>query len=353
MSKKSGLGGILPARLPGFGSFSGAKDAILRGAQLKRAGNRPKLRFAQTKGDSPLHHNRDSKALVFGSWGALGIAVGVLTVAVTLTAHPVDAQEADGPETAPNFESFSAKRVRPPKPGSGRLITIQIDPAEQAARLSGGTAAEDTFSDDAAGQEDTPVAPDARFAWFWEDVSPALSAASPGRLEKALEVIAAHSDVPAPRLQDMQDIVSAYGIDILTNTLGTQVSPAWVLAVIAVESSGRADAVSSAGALGLMQLMPETAVEHGVTDAFVPKDNIAGGVRFIDQLMTAYGGDPVLVAAAYNAGPGAVRDNEGVPPYAETRDYVPKVLAAYQIARSLCRTPPIMISDGCIFHSMN
>ncbi|MDA7419468.1 lytic transglycosylase domain-containing protein [Tritonibacter multivorans] len=215
-----------------------------------------------------------------------------------------------------------------------------------------------TESDDPPAEETdstaaTPVPQEARFAWFWEEVSPALEAASAGRLETALEVIAAHPEVTAPRLQQMQDIVNAYGIDILTGTLGTQVSPAWVLAVIAVESSGRADAVSSAGAQGLMQLMPETAVEHGVTDPFTPKDNIAGGVRFIDQLMALYGGDPMLVAAAYNAGPGAVRDHDGVPPYTETRDYVPKVLAAYQMARSLCRTPPIMISDGCIFHSMN
>ena len=62
--------------------------------------------------------------------------------------------------------------------------------------------------------------------------------------------------------------------------------------------------------------------------------------------------DPVLVLAGYNAGEGAVRDHKGVPPYPETRDYVPKVLAAYQVARGLCLTPPELISDGCVFAGM-
>ncbi|WP_082626483.1 lytic transglycosylase domain-containing protein [Tritonibacter multivorans] len=290
-----------------------------------------------------------------GSWAdrIWWSGVCVCATVLALTAEPLAAQDAAPAEAASKYDDFTAKRIRPPKPGSGRLITIQIDPAEQAARLSRRTESDDPPAEETDSTAATPVPQEARFAWFWEEVSPALEAASAGRLETALEVIAAHPEVTAPRLQQMQDIVNAYGIDILTGTLGTQVSPAWVLAVIAVESSGRADAVSSAGAQGLMQLMPETAVEHGVTDPFTPKDNIAGGVRFIDQLMALYGGDPMLVAAAYNAGPGAVRDHDGVPPYTETRDYVPKVLAAYQMARSLCRTPPIMISDGCIFHSMN
>ena len=59
--------------------------------------------------------------------------------------------------------------------------------------------------------------------------------------------------------------------------------------------------------------------------------------------------DPLLALAGYNAGEGAVRDNSGVPPYAETRAYVPKVLAAWAVARGLCQTPPVLISDGCVF----
>ena len=129
----------------------------------------------------------------------------------------------------------------------------------------------------------------------------------------------------------------------------TSVSPALVLAVIAVESAGRANAVSSAGAAGLMQLMPDTATRFGVTDRMVADQNISGGVRYLDWLMQEFNGDPMLVLAGYNAGEGAVRKNGGVPPYAETRDYVPKVLAAFQVARGLCRTPPELISDGCVF----
>ncbi|MEO1558042.1 MAG: lytic transglycosylase domain-containing protein, partial [Pseudomonadota bacterium] len=129
--------------------------------------------------------------------------------------------------------------------------------------------------------------------------------------------------------------------------------PALVLAVMAVESGGDASAVSRAGAQGLMQLMPATAEEFGVVDAFAPDQNIKGGVAYLDWLMARFDGDPVLVLAGYNAGPGAVRDHGGVPPYAETRDYVPKVLAAYAVARGLCLTPPQLISDGCVFAAMN
>ena len=126
-----------------------------------------------------------------------------------------------------------------------------------------------------------------------------------------------------------------------------------MLAVIAVESAGRADAVSHAGAQGLMQLMPDTASRFGVKDSLRPDDNIAGGVKYLDFLMKEFDQDPILVLAGYNAGEGAVRNHKGVPPYAETRDYVPKVLAAFQVASGLCQTPPELISDGCVFVAMN
>ena len=122
-----------------------------------------------------------------------------------------------------------------------------------------------------------------------------------------------------------------------------------MLAVIAVESGGRSDAVSSAGAGGLMQLMPDTASRFGVTDRMSPKESIRGGVAYLDWLMKEFGGDPLLVLAGYNAGEGAVRKHKGVPPYAETRDYVPKVLAAFKVASGLCLTPPELITDGCVF----
>ena len=120
--------------------------------------------------------------------------------------------------------------------------------------------------------------------------------------------------------------------------------------MISVESSGRADAVSGAGAEGLMQLMPATAARFGVNDSMVPEDNIKGGVAYLDWLLGQFDGDPILALAGYNAGEGAVQRSEGVPNYAETRDYVPKVLAAFSVAKGLCNTPPVLISDGCVFN---
>lgn len=129
-------------------------------------------------------------------------------------------------------------------------------------------------------------------------------------------------------------------------------SPALVLAVMAVESAGQPDAESIAGAQGLMQLIPATAERFGVNDSFDPSQNIAGGVAYLDWLMDEFDRDPVLVLAAYNAGEGAIRSADGVPEFAETRRYVPKVLATWQLARLLCLTPPELIWDGCVFRTM-
>jgi len=120
-----------------------------------------------------------------------------------------------------------------------------------------------------------------------------------------------------------------------------------VLAMIAVESSGRKNALSPAGAQGLMQLMPDTASRFGVRDALAPEQNIRGGVAYLDWLIAEFGGDVVLALAGYNAGENAVKRHNGVPPYAETRDYIPKVLAAFEVARGLCKTRPELITDAC------
>ncbi|MEP6994295.1 MAG: transglycosylase SLT domain-containing protein [Acidobacteriota bacterium] len=107
------------------------------------------------------------------------------------------------------------------------------------------------------------------------------------------------------------------------------VDPKLVKSVMLVESGFNPAAVSKKGARGLMQLMPETAVENGVVDVHDPAQNIAGGVRFLSHLLTNYGGDVVKSLAAYNAGEAAVERYNGVPPYDETQLYVRKTMAAY------------------------
>ncbi len=102
------------------------------------------------------------------------------------------------------------------------------------------------------------------------------------------------------------------------------VDPDLVHAVIAVESGYRATAQSPAGAQGLMQLMPGTQRDIGVADAFDPRQNVDAGVAYLRRLTDEFG--TVLAIAAYNAGPGAVRRYNGIPPYAETRAYVRAVL---------------------------
>lgn len=98
-----------------------------------------------------------------------------------------------------------------------------------------------------------------------------------------------------------------------------------VAAVLEAESGGEVEAVSPKGALGLMQLMPETAGALGVADALDPEQNVRGGARYLRQMLDRFGSLP-LALAAYNAGPGAVRQYGGVPPFAETRRYVATVL---------------------------
>ena len=106
--------------------------------------------------------------------------------------------------------------------------------------------------------------------------------------------------------------------------------PELVIAVVAVESGFKPEAVSPKGAQGLMQLMPKTAESLGVADAFDPEQNLDGGVRHLGDLLALYDGDVEWALAAYNAGEGAVHRHHGVPPYRETRAYVRKVLERYR-----------------------
>lgn len=105
------------------------------------------------------------------------------------------------------------------------------------------------------------------------------------------------------------------------------VSPALAAAVIKVESGFKPNAQSVRGARGLMQLLPDTARKVGIQgDIYNPEHNIRAGIRYLKMLLDRYGGDERLALAAYNAGPAAVDRYNSVPPYRETRDYVPLVL---------------------------
>lgn len=189
----------------------------------------------------------------------------------------------------------------------------------------------------------SPAAPEARsldHGWFWERHA-ADAPASPARWGEALASLEA-------RRAEGRGLFDAARLDAIARRYETQIAAAarahgvselLLLAVIAVESAGQPRAVSPKGARGLMQLIPATARRFGVADSFDPAANIDGGAAYLDWLLKTFRGDPILALAGYNAGEGAVEQYKGVPPFAETRDYVVKVFDALAAARALCAAP--------------
>ena len=324
-----------------------AQDGL---SQAQRPATRISARISSIASSSGLTPDRDP------------IHTPNVSSALAAGAQPAKAAAAATIKTTADPDDFTFRRVRVAAI-SGKRITVQIDPQEQArilARRPSSAKHPDLLP--APG----PVAPTSlsdagaasalgSYGWFWDQV-PTRRAAGDGRMARALGIIShppkGAAAITPPRLRHLQRIVESHGRAVLQASVGTRVSPALVLALISVESAGDPDATSPAGARGLMQLMPATASRFGVGEVTDPAQNIRGGVAYLDWLMRKFDGDPLMVLAGYNAGEGAVLANDGVPPYAETRDYVPKVLAAWQVAQGLCQTPPELMSDPCVFRQI-
>ena len=145
--------------------------------------------------------------------------------------------------------------------------------------------------------------------------APTAPAATQTAFAQTLQA-ATQASTPAAYSSEIQAAATKYGVD-----------PQLISAVIQQESGFDPNATSSAGAAGLMQLMPSTAQGLGVTNPYDPAQSIDGGTRYLKSLLDRFGGDTSLALAAYNAGPGAVESYGGVPPYPETQAYVGRILS--------------------------
>lgn len=140
-----------------------------------------------------------------------------------------------------------------------------------------------------------------------------------------------------PRLSQTQIKELMPRIDAAIDAYSKQfgLDPKLIRAVIKEESGFQPFALSTSGAMGLMQLMPGTAEGLGVTDAYNIEQNILGGTQYLYYQLKAFDGDLKLALAAYNAGPNAVRKHGGIPPYTQTQNYVKKVLNTYEMYRAI------------------
>jgi hypothetical protein len=174
----------------------------------------------------------------------------------------------------------------------------------------------------------TEVAPDAIVKVETVPDAPAVVDA-PKQVSTAVSAGLVNSDIERLTRAEMEEMLGHAGAQ-------HNIDEDLLASVVRAESDGQVRAVSRAGAQGLMQLMPGTADELGVKDAFQPEQNINGGTAYLDALLTRYHDNLALALAAYNAGPAAVDRYHGVPPYRETRAYVARVIREFN-RRKLAR----------------
>ncbi|HUF56348.1 MAG TPA: lytic transglycosylase domain-containing protein [Thermohalobaculum sp.] len=228
--------------------------------------------------------------------------------------------------------------VRVPRPGE-RIILPRPEPVSAPV--------ETPVHDTPIRRESRPKTRPANHDWFWVSNNP-RAAASPARWHQAIESVRSRT-APIVSRRTLRTIAARFRNQIATAARKHDVSESLILAVIAVESAGRPDARSHAGAEGLMQLIPATAQRFGVTNSLDPVQNIDGGAAYLDWLLGTFKGDILLALAGYNAGEGAVAKHRGVPPYSETRDYVVKVIDALIGASELCEEAPAGPRRACLW----
>ncbi|MFV0472704.1 MAG: lytic transglycosylase domain-containing protein [Pikeienuella sp.] len=224
-----------------------------------------------------------------------------------------------GASVAAEPRTRSFKLVKPPTLGVKRRITVTntrtaIPPSRRSRRA-------------------------AQHGWFWRDAGATMRAADPARFESLAGVAGARLG-GRDRRALLETVSDRWREEIAAAARNANISEAFLLAVIAAESAGDPRAVSPAGAQGLGQLMPDTAKRFDVENPFEPAENLRGAADYLSTLLELFEEDGLLALAGYNAGENAVIRHKGVPPYAETRDYVPIVLGYFSEARSLCRVPP-------------
>jgi soluble lytic murein transglycosylase-like protein len=197
-------------------------------------------------------------------------------------------------------------------------FTIHFDHKEQSGsstRLYTGTGYLDIASDQIASYDvdETPVTPEPQPA----PQPVALTTTEPSAAQPA--AVASQTPAKAAQNMDLEQVVREASSK-------NRLDPDFVSSVIRAESNFKTHAVSKKGAQGLMQLMPATAAQLGVADAFDPRANVEAGTAHLSALLDLYNNDPIRALAAYNAGAHRVKQYHGVPPYRETRDYINKIV---------------------------